>query len=1181
MKRYIVPLFILLGLVCAQVYSQAVTSSLSGTVLDASGGVIPTAKVTLTNTGTNAVRTAETNSNGGYLFSNLGVGTYKLEVNKEGYAKYVQDGIVLQVNSSPAIVVTMKVGETTQTVQVEANAAMVETQSTGVGQVVNPEQVVDLPLNGRQANQLILLSGAAVTNNTGALQVSLDYPSTVAISVAGSQGNDTNYYLDGALNQDIRTDLGLPMPFPDALQEFKVESSAMPANFGRSPGGTVQAATMSGTNQVHGDVFEFIRNSDMDAKIDYSGKPDNLKRNQFGGVVGGPIIRNKVFLFGGFQETMERVLSAPASYTVPTQANLTGDFSAQLGPAVAPTGGKCPAGYLNQAYTTGTSLLCTNVLNSAYLTAKDGSGATTSAGVAANLATYWPTPTGNNGTILVSPYTHDNEAQGVMRADWVRNDKDSLFARYFVANYNLLPYYQSGNLLTAYAPGLNDQVQGFVLGDTYVLSSKIVSAPRVFFTRMAVVRNGAAGIPNWTKLGSNVTSELPNYLGNAGITNYIGTLAIPSFPGYDYDNVYGVSEDISLLEGKHSINAGFVWTHNQMNADATSNVNPGMGFANGASSIATGNALADFVGGFADSFSQANGQLGRDGQNLPSLYFQDNWKAFSHLQLNLGLRWDPYYAQHTKYGWASDFSLANFAAGKTSTAFTNAPAGLTFPGDAGFNGKSDTNNHLNNFAPRVGLVWDPRGKGQETIRAGYGFFYNQSIMWNAMVVVLNPPFGSSIRFTPLLPAAPGNAVSTGAGLANPWYGQAVSNPFPTPMTEPSNYTFPIAGQYSTEDQNIKPTYTQEWNLSIQKQVTPNWMLSATYLGSHTTHMWLGVNLQPSLIIGSGSNYPGVSNNAGVSGTTGGCTLTWMTYTYNFTQCNGGVGDKVAPVGGVGPTINSEQARAALTLRKPTVGPYFGGMAQNQSLGNASYQGLLLVAQHRLSNNFSVLMNYTWSHCLDMADVSENLNVTFQNPSNPKGDWGNCASDRRQSFNGNFVAESPNVGNRLTREIIGNWSWTGIATVTSGAWLNMTDGSDVSLTGIGQDRPNKVGNPFAAGTVSANPTCVAPTAVKQNGRGAHWFNPCAYMNQASTAFGNTHRDDLVGPGNWNFDTALFRTFNLTERYKLIFRAEAFNVFNHMEMGNPATSLTSPLDGQVITSAAGSNARLLQMAAKINF
>ncbi len=338
-------IFALLLLVCVPfLYAHAqATAQISGTVLDSSGAAIAGAQVQITNTGTNATRATQSSADGTYSFPNLPIGPYKLEVSKEGFTTYVQSGIILQVGVNPTVNATLQVGAVTQTVEVQANAAMVETQSNaGLGQVIQPEQVVDLPLNGRQATQLIALSGAAVnTGGAGGLVNNLEYPNAPSFSIAGSQGNSTNYYLDGSLNMDYRTNVGEPMPFPDALQEFKVESSASPANVGVRPGGTVNAAVKSGTNAFHGDAFDYLRNTVMDADllrfVQSNGAPpanppvgDNLKRNQFGGTIGGPIVRDKLFFFYGYQGTRERVLNGTSTVHVPTAATLAGDFTAML-----------------------------------------------------------------------------------------------------------------------------------------------------------------------------------------------------------------------------------------------------------------------------------------------------------------------------------------------------------------------------------------------------------------------------------------------------------------------------------------------------------------------------------------------------------------------------------------------------------------------------------------------------------------------------------------------------------------------------------------------------------------------------------------------------------------------------------------------------------------------------------
>src|SRR5690242_16405639 len=439
-------IFALLLLVCVPfLYAHAqATAQISGTVLDSSGAAIAGAQVQITNTGTNATRSTQSSADGTYSFPNLSIGPYKLEVSKSGFTTYVQSGIVLQVGTNPTVNVTLQVGAVTQTVEVQANAAMVETQSNaGLGQVIQPEQVLDLPLNGRQATQLIALSGAAVdTGGSGGVANNLDYQGpgntsgVVAYSVAGSQNNSTNYYLDGSLNMDFRTNVGEPMPFPDALQEFRVESSASPANVGSRPGGAVNAAVKSGTNAFHGDAFDYLRNTVLDADLlrftQSNGAPpasaptgDNLKRNQFGGTVGGPIVRDKLFFFYGYQGTRERVLGGVSTAQVPTAATLAGDFTAMLNSD--PTKGlvcqKSPV-TLKDAYVTspGSNIILPSLLQTA------------SAQVAAKLVPYLPAPTDACGTATYNSFTSDSENQSVIRGDWQRTQNDSIFLSYFITN---------------------------------------------------------------------------------------------------------------------------------------------------------------------------------------------------------------------------------------------------------------------------------------------------------------------------------------------------------------------------------------------------------------------------------------------------------------------------------------------------------------------------------------------------------------------------------------------------------------------------------------------------------------------------------------------------------------------------------------------------------------------------
>src|SRR5216110_1392180 len=309
-------------LTCTVVWAQS-TAQVSGTVTDPSGAVLPGVDVTVTQTDTGLMRSVVTNETGSYSLTSLPVGPYRLEAALPGFRAYAQSGIVLTVGANPVINIAMQVGQVSETVEVLANATQVETRTTGIGQVIDNVRVLELPLNARQVTELILLSGAAISG--GAQGTQRNYP-TLSISVGGGMNNGLTYMLDGGTHNDPFNNLNLPLPFPDALQEFKVETSAVPAQYGQHSAGAVNGVTKSGSNEFHGDLFEFVRNKVFNARNAFSRTRDGLKRNQFGGVLGGPIIKNKLFFFGGDQFT--RVRSAPATTIefVPTTQMLTGDF---------------------------------------------------------------------------------------------------------------------------------------------------------------------------------------------------------------------------------------------------------------------------------------------------------------------------------------------------------------------------------------------------------------------------------------------------------------------------------------------------------------------------------------------------------------------------------------------------------------------------------------------------------------------------------------------------------------------------------------------------------------------------------------------------------------------------------------------------------------------------------------
>jgi TonB dependent receptor len=561
---------------------------------------------------------------------------------------------------------------------------------------------------------------------------------------------------------------------------------------------------------------------------------------------------------------------------------------------------------------------------------------------------------------------------------------------------------------------------------------------------------------------------------------------------------------------------GFNFIHTQLNGLGPFQMNPRFTF-NGS---ITGNALADLMLGVPATMLQGNGQIAYDRMNMPSLYVQDNWRLTRSITVDLGLRWDPFYPQHHIENMVSIFEPDKFYQGVHSTVFPNALAGFLFHGDSGFPGQSDTSARVANFSPRLGVVYDPRGKGTEVIRVGYGLFYDSPWTWMMSGFPQNSPWGESITLN-----------TPAGGLSNPWLGYPGGNPFPTPTPPPANFQFPVGGSYVSMPLHVRPTYVQQWNIALEKQFGKNWRVSATYMGNKTSHLWLAREINPAVYV------PGTCS-AGQYG--------------------------LAAAGACSTAANVNQRRV-FYLANPAQGQLLGSVSMLDDGGNADYSGLLLAAQHRFSDNFSALANYTWSHCLGDGDQSNGGGISnqYENPNNRSAEYGNCVTDRRQIFNASLVAQSPRFVSEPLRRLAGGWRVAGIFTASTGAPLNVTVGSDNALAGEGTvlDRPNLIGNPAAA-----NPTIL------------QWFNTAAFAKAPTGSYGNLGRDTITGPGQWNLDLSLSRGLSLGERSNLEFRVEVFNVMNHARLGNPATAMSSALFGQINTAM---DPRIMQGAVKFTF
>jgi hypothetical protein len=478
-KRFIFPAIAAILLLAGSVTllrAQAVSvASVTGRVTDPSGAVLAGARIIMTAVETNVSHSTTSDSGGSYSFPALPIGQYTMNVVAPGFQAYTQTGLRLQVNDALLVNVRMRVGEVTQSVQVKADASMVQTQQNMVSQVVDQRRIVELPLNGRNPTQLITISGAAVNHNDGTNISNKSFYTSESIAIAGNAGNTTNYLLDGGDNNDSFTNVNMPFPFPDALAEFSVETSVLPARNGLHPGGVVNAVTKSGSNRWHGDAFEFVRNGDVNAFNYFATKPDSLKRNQFGGTFGGRIIPNKLFFFGGMQETIVRQDPSGSSAFIPTQAALNGDFSSL-------ESGACQAS--GKARTIRDPQTGTVISPTDYIDPKRFDPS------AVLFATkYLPiSQTDNCGRLRYGvPVVYDAR-QYVTREDWVISAKQQLYARYLHDNYNQPAPFSSTNYLYTRTLGLFQTPQTFVLGDTYAINPRTLNSFHFSFGRKFVAR---------------------------------------------------------------------------------------------------------------------------------------------------------------------------------------------------------------------------------------------------------------------------------------------------------------------------------------------------------------------------------------------------------------------------------------------------------------------------------------------------------------------------------------------------------------------------------------------------------------------------------------------------------------------------------------------------------------------
>jgi hypothetical protein len=618
------------------------------------------------------------------------------------------------------------------------------------------------------------------------------------------------YIMDGGTHNDPFNNLNLPTPFPDALQEFKVETSALPARYGHHAASAVNLVTKSGTNNFRGTVFDFVRNYHFNARNALATTRDSLRRNQFGGTLGGPLATSKAFFFGAYQGRIEKSNPPTVIRYVPTPAMLAGDFTAFASPEC--NGGRQVA--LRAPFVD--NRVAPSQLNP----------------VALNFTAYLPTTDDPCGRVQFGIPNNSTEHQALGRVDYTIDTEHMIFTRYLFARYENPATYDGRNVLTLSRTGQENIANSVIVGHRWLPTNTIVNSLNVTFNRTLNDRPLPAFFTA-TDLGSRITSPLADYMGISVTGNGFTVGAGATNPGYFNSHAFQIADDLDMIRGSHQISAGANWIHTRIQTLNNRPTNGQFSF-NGQT---TGLSLADFmIGGVSGGFLQGNPVYDYDDHDYIGAYVQDDWRVHPNLTVNAGVRWEPYIPLRSTKSWISNFDRTRFDQDIRSTVYPQAPPGLLFPGDAGYPGRAANRGRVLNFAPRLGAIWAPTGDGSLSVRASWGIFYDTPHLFFNTRFANNPPWGAQITIP--------NPVG---GFTDPYLNYPGGNPFPALNDNWQSAAFPSFGVYVNAPIDLEPSQLHQWNLSVQKGIG-DWLFAASYLGNRTINLWRATELNPAVPI---------------------------------------------------------------------------------------------------------------------------------------------------------------------------------------------------------------------------------------------------------------------------------------------------------------------------------------------
>ena len=817
---------LLLTISAAPLRAQTTNASLSGTVTDPSGAVVPRALVTVQNAGTGLTSTIEASSSGTYTMPNLPPGTYTVTVAKDGFRTSVQSDVVLSVSESATLKATLTIGATTETITVDAAPQLINESTADISELVNEHAIKELPLNGRDPSSLVLLAPGTtnVLNRGGKLQAVNSIPTETGASANGGRQGSTYYLLDGVQNMDTYLLLDAPFPNADATQEFRVITNNYDARYGFAPGAVVTIQTKSGTNQIHGALFEFLRNNDLNAGNYFTHAVDPLKRNQFGVAVGGPIQRDRLFFFANYQGTRATTTAATRTTDDPTTAFLAGDFSAVAttlkNPVFAPNIFTTVNGKKNQVNPALFSPAAVAI------SALIPLGQTASTG----LVNYGGTPTSSNY----------NEATG--RLDYEINAAQRLTVRSFIDRFDQAAASIPGNILTD-TLGVRGRVYNELVSHTWTLSPSSINILSGAWlendTFSAAQVTNLAGQPVCLSQFIAVSDPAGGCYPQNGFSVTNGPSQVQSSPNRENRRTWTINDDFSKSIGQHVITVGGNLLHQYASEVSAYPSNAGVKF----SGQYTGFGIADFLLGFGSTFLQGAGEVQNPSGKVIGIYAQDAWRVKPNLTLTYGVRWEPDTPPTLTSGRG-----AAFVPGQQSTRYPGSPVGLVFPGDAGVTSSLFPSDYTD-FQPRIGVAYQPKSLPNTAVRAAFGIFFTplEYSLYNhtADLFPFDPTYSFSGTATQDIPfQTPYAYVNSGVpGGANPFppFASVTTNP-------PSTSVFPTSAISlgSVFARNFKLGATQSWNLSVEQQFTSSLALHLAYVASESYHQNTPIDQNPGL-----------------------------------------------------------------------------------------------------------------------------------------------------------------------------------------------------------------------------------------------------------------------------------------------------------------------------------------------